>query len=219
MQPRRTNPLAATESEDPMSSIAPWAEIVPDAPYPMTQEQFAHWPDDGGIYELIAGRLVKEVPTTGLHLKLMTRVYQALDAYAQHHGGFQAYPDGGTFRLQNPGRAKPLNMVPDSSLIRAEHLPAENDFAAWDRILEVVPDLVVEIASEGQTPAILGKKAQQYLAGGVRLVWNIYPHIRQADIWQQGQPAPTLLGYADWLDGRDVAPGLSIALRAILTGR
>lgn len=222
MQPRRTNPLAATESEDPMSSIAPWAEIVSDAPYPMTQEEFEHWPDDGRIYELIAGRLVRQVTTTGLHLKLMTRVYLALHAYAEQRGGWEAYPDGATFRLSIPGEGKPRDMVPDSCLIRSERLPAENELysrAGWNRILDLPPDLVVELASEGQTRSILGTKAQQYLAAGVHLVWNLYPFDRQADIWQPGQKEPTLLGYADWLDGRDVAPGLSIALRAILGGQ
>jgi Uma2 family endonuclease len=205
-QPRRTNPLAATESEGSMS-IAPWAEIVPDAPYPMTQEQFEHWPDDGGIYELIAGRLVRQVPSTGLHSKLMKRVYLALEAYAQHHGGWEANPDGMTFRLQLPGGKHP-NMVPDSSLARSDRLPPDEELfsrTGWNRILDVAPDLVVEIASEGQTRKIMGEKAQQYLDGGVRLVWNIYPLDRMADIWQVGDKEPTLLGYADWLDGRDVA--------------
>jgi Uma2 family endonuclease len=223
MQPRRTNPLAATESEDEMSSIAPWAEMVPDAPYPMTQEEYEHWPDDGRIYELIAGRLVRQVATTGLHHELIERVYHALYAYAQHAGGWKAKFDGWTFRAPYPGEKGYRNWVPDCSLTRSERLPAVHELydrkTGYNRIMDVVPDLVVEIASEGETPAIMGEKAQQYLTVGVRLVWNIYPLVRQADIWQPGDKTPTLLGYADWLDGRDVAPGLSIALRAILTGR
>lgn len=223
MKARRTNPLPATESEARMSSsIAPWAEVVSDAPFPMTQEEFAALPDDGYIYELIAGRLVRQMPNTGLHHLLMKRVYWALESYAQQHPGWEANPDGLVFRVDIPGETKPRDMVPDSSLTRSERFPAANELydrvTGWNRILAVTPDLAVEIASEGQRPKDMGEKAQQYLAAGVRLVWNIYPLDREAEIWQAGRPAPTLLGFADWLEGRDVAPGLSVALRTILVG-
>jgi Uma2 family endonuclease len=218
MQPRRTNPLAATESEDHMS-IAPWAEIVPDAPYPMTQEEYERWPDDDGIYELIAGRLVRQVGNTGLHYEVAERVFFELYAYAQQTGGWKARQQGWTFRAPYPGEKQHRDWIPDGSLYRAERLPSKDELfdrkTGYNRIMDVVPDLVVEIASEGQD---LDKKTREYLTIGVRLVWNIYPLDRMAEIWQQGDTKPTLLGYADWLDGRDVAPGLSIALRTILVG-
>jgi Uma2 family endonuclease len=218
MQSRHTKPLPATEESEDEMSIAPWAEVVPDAPYPMTQEEFEAWPDDGRIYELIAGRLVRQMSSTGRHHRIIQRVYRVLDAYAQHHRGWEANFDGWTFRALFPGESTERDMVPDSSLIRSERLPADDDMQAWDHVLRVVPDLVVEVASEGQTRKIMDVKVQQYLAVGVRLIWTIYPRSRQADIWQAGETEPTLLGYADWLDGRDVAPGLSVALRAILAG-
>lgn len=32
----------------PSASLAPWAEIVPDAPWPMTVDDLMYWPDDDG---------------------------------------------------------------------------------------------------------------------------------------------------------------------------
>ena len=44
----------------PAASLAPWAEIVPDAPWPMTVDDLMDWPDDDEyIYELVEGTLVR----------------------------------------------------------------------------------------------------------------------------------------------------------------
>ncbi|HST89219.1 MAG TPA: hypothetical protein VLJ14_12660 [Ktedonobacterales bacterium] len=44
--------------------IAPWAEPVPDAPYPVTAEYLLTLPDDLWQYEIVAGRLVR-MPGSG----------------------------------------------------------------------------------------------------------------------------------------------------------
>jgi hypothetical protein len=39
-----------------ISQIAPWAEVVPEAPYPMSEDQFEAWPEEPGWrYELVEG--------------------------------------------------------------------------------------------------------------------------------------------------------------------
>lgn len=44
----------------PSASLAPWAEIVPDAPWSMTVDDLMGWPDDDGYcYELVEGTLVR----------------------------------------------------------------------------------------------------------------------------------------------------------------
>ncbi|HEY7020360.1 MAG TPA: Uma2 family endonuclease [Ktedonobacterales bacterium] len=44
--------------------IAPWAEVVPNAPFPMTIAQMQALPDDNWQYELVEGRLVR-MPGSG----------------------------------------------------------------------------------------------------------------------------------------------------------
>ncbi len=39
--------------------IAPWAEPVPNAPFPMTIAQMQALPEDNWTYELVEGRLVR----------------------------------------------------------------------------------------------------------------------------------------------------------------
>ena len=39
--------------------VAPWAEVVLDAPYPMTVDELHALPDDGWVYELLNGVLVR----------------------------------------------------------------------------------------------------------------------------------------------------------------
>jgi len=45
---------------DPPDPVAPWAEVVPGAPYPMTVQDLLDWPDDDGYrYELVEEVLVR----------------------------------------------------------------------------------------------------------------------------------------------------------------
>jgi Uma2 family endonuclease len=45
-------------------TLAPWAELAPDAPFPMTVDEALALPDDGRRYELVEGRLVR-MPLSG----------------------------------------------------------------------------------------------------------------------------------------------------------
>jgi hypothetical protein len=44
---------------DPPHSVARWAEIVPDAPYPMATDELHALTADGWSYELVQGALVR----------------------------------------------------------------------------------------------------------------------------------------------------------------
>lgn len=79
------------------------------------------------------------------------------------------------------------------------------------------PDLAVEVSSADQQPDDLAAKARTYLDGGTRLVWVVWPDLRQIDIWRAGRsvgPAATL-GVDDTLDGDDVLPGFSYPVAAV----
>jgi Uma2 family endonuclease len=217
MHPRRTNPLPATESEDSMS-IAPWAEIVPDAPYPMSQEDYERWPDEDGYkYELVEGRLVR-VPNSGFHMRFSAEIFFALRLYAGQHPEWRSFSES-TFRLsitdKATGEVKRKTLCPDSSLVLTKRLPPLDNWPAWKTMLELAPDLAVEVASQGQSPAEMAVKAQEFLAGGTRMVWIFYPLLYQGEIWQPETSSPILLSMADRFDGLNVAPGLQLPLRAI----
>jgi len=68
----------------PPGPIAPWAEIVPDAPYPMTIQDLLDWPDDDGYrYELVDGVLVRVAGSGDKATRLGLDIAAELRAYAR----------------------------------------------------------------------------------------------------------------------------------------
>ncbi len=64
----------------PADPLAPWADIVPDAPYPMTLREFLAYPSgaDGYCYELVEGVLVGMVGSRDRATRLADRLYRRL---------------------------------------------------------------------------------------------------------------------------------------------
>jgi Uma2 family endonuclease len=97
--------------------------------------------------------------------------------------------------------------LPDVSFFSRERL------ATWGGkpILNVAPDLAVEVISEGNTKAEMRQKMKEYFDSGTRLVWLVYPKTRTIEVYEQltEQPARTL-GHTDTLDGGSVLPGFAV---------
>jgi len=56
--------MAALRAHPP-NPVAPWAEVAPDVPYPMTVDELHALPDDGWAYELLNGVLVRMPLSSG----------------------------------------------------------------------------------------------------------------------------------------------------------
>src|SRR5579885_1074501 len=64
--------------------MALWAEIVPDAPYPMSLEEFHQLAEDGRwVYELVKGRLVRMPHPSGGHGSIAGLLYFALQSFVR----------------------------------------------------------------------------------------------------------------------------------------
>lgn len=59
-------------------------------------------------------------------------------------------------------------------------------------ILTIAPDLVVEVVSPRDIAAVLERKIGEYFAGGVKLVWVIYPEERRALVRRADGTAATV---------------------------
>jgi Uma2 family endonuclease len=63
--------------------LAPWAEVVPDASYPMTTDELHAMPDDGWSYELVDGTLLRMLVSSfgasriGMRLASRLSIYKA----------------------------------------------------------------------------------------------------------------------------------------------
>ncbi len=109
-------------------------------------------------------------------------------------------------------KPKPLSAntlrAPDAAFISKARLAT---ITQPDKFLPFPPDLAVEVVSPGDTATEIQDKVNLYLEAGTRLVWVIYPDLRQAVVHRANRTAQTIL-YEGVLDGEDVLPGLSIAL-------
>ncbi len=95
-------------------------------------------------------------------------------------------------------------------------------FVSWDRLPErriptapipaLAPDLAVEVLSEGNTPAEMARKRQEYFAAGVRLVWLVDPQRRTVAVYTAVDDL-TLLDVSQTLDGGAVLPGFVLPLQ------
>jgi Uma2 family endonuclease len=193
--------------------IAPWAEPMPGAPYPMSLEEFARWPEDGRWkYELVSGRLVRMPHASGGHGYIALRLAAALLAFVEERQlGYVLAAETG-FILTQAGDAGETELAPDVAYVQAGRAPRPNS-PDWFKPWRLAPDLAAEVASPDQYRPEMGEKARYYLAVGVKLVWILWPKRRQVDVWRPAYdiPADTLSG-DDALDGFDVLPGFSYPL-------
>jgi Uma2 family endonuclease len=72
----------------------------------------------------------------------------------------------------------------------------------------------VEVVSPSDTFSDVMKKAQSYIAAGVRLVWVVDPETKQAHVFRPGKAMVTLAAQ-EALSGEDVLPGFALPLTEI----
>jgi Uma2 family endonuclease len=91
----------------------------------------------------------------------------------------------------------------DIAFIRQERVPPLD---ARQHIMEVIPDLVVEILSKSDTIEEVSDKIDDWLGAGVQLLWVVDPFRRTVTIYQPERD-PMLLGEHGILEGDPVVPG------------
>ena len=88
--------------------------------------------------------------------------------------------DAGVWLERDPDTVR----EPDLAYISAEKLPLDVRATTY---YEVVPDLVVEVASQSDTLQSIDDKARMWLSYGVRLVWVAFPDSRSVDVYPAGR--------------------------------
>lgn len=195
--------------------LAPWAEAAPQSAVPMTLEEFANLPDDGWHYELVEGRLVRMSPPGGEHGALALDLGGPLRGYTKARNLGVTLVEAG-FLLSAPGHLETV-LAPDVAFIRSERVPPR-DSPEWRGFWRLAPDLVVEVASPGQSRPELAEKARRWLAFGTRLVWIVWPARHEVEVWRadHGESVATL-GLSDVLDGEDVVSGFSYPIASLFS--
>lgn len=194
----------------PSASLAPWAEVVRDAP-PMALEAFLDYPgEDGYRYELVEGVLVRMVGTRPRAGRVTRKLFATLTAHVQAHDlGTVTQPDE-VYDFEQSGQ-KDTGLLPDIGFYYAFREPLVDP----DKAYPFAPDLAVEVTSPKQYRPQMQAKVERYLAGGTALVWVVWPQRRQVDVWRRGESAPTTLTVNDSLEGEDVVAGFTFPVAAL----
>lgn len=158
------------------------------------------------LYELVDGVLVEKVMGYQESVLAMELGRLLGNFVAEHDRGIVAGPDG-TMRLM-PG----LVRIPDISFVAWEHLPGRR--LPEGPLPDLVPDLTVEVLSEGNTAKEMERKLKDYFFAGVRLVWYVDPSRRTVQVYTA--PDQLLeLREGQTLDGGVVLPGFTLPLEQL----
>jgi Uma2 family endonuclease len=186
----------------------PLARIRTNPPPGQASEQdvIAIHDHEDRLCELVDGVLVEK--TVGAY-----ESYLAI-LLARHLGNFvEAQRLGIVLGSDGMMRLAPgLVRIPDVSFISFDRLP--NRQVPRDAIAKLAPDLAVEIISKGNTRQEMDRKLRDYFAGGVRLVWYVYPTERAVRIYTAAERSATIRE-PESLDGGDVVPGFILPLGAL----
>jgi Uma2 family endonuclease len=174
----------------------------------LTAEEFEQLPDDGKHYELIDGELREMAPTVNWHGEVEINLGTLLNVHvrAQRLGrvscGVVLY-----IVRRTPDRVR----AADITFIRQERVPP---LEARQHIMEVIPDLVVEILSKSDTIEEITDRIDDWLNAGVQMLWIIDPFRHSVTIYQPGHDA-VLLGERATLEGDLVVPGFRCSVAEI----
>jgi Uma2 family endonuclease len=100
--------------------------------------------------------------------------------------------------------------IPDVAFYSWDHFP--NKILPMGQILDIVPDLAVEIWSPTNTTKEMHRKRGEYFAGGAKLVWEVFPQQRIVKVYT-APDKETTLDENGVLDGGPVLPGFTLAVR------
>jgi len=165
---------------------------------------FCDRPENAGrIFELIDGEAVEKMPSftpseigSTINHYIKTYVLANPIGYVTGEAGGYIMPDGQVF-------------IPDVGYISKERLPQRPA-----REAPVPPDFAVEVKSPTDYKRAMRRKAENYLAADTRLVWLVFPDEHTVEVYVLGNDVLTV-GLEGMLDGGDVLPGFTLAVKDI----
>ena len=174
----------------------------------LTADDLLQLDSEGVKGELIMGVLHKRVSNGVEHGEIVLNLGSPLHQFVKSSRlGRVVGSDVGILLGRDPDTVR----EPDIAFISAERMPLD---VREKRYSQVVPDLVVEVVAPNDRPIPLFDKAQMWLRFGAHLVWIVNPETRTIVAWPQSGSTRTYTE-DDTLDGGDVLPGFTCAVRDI----
>jgi len=171
---------------------------------PITAEEFEQFIAENADrrFELINGEIVEKMPTQ-LHALIANLFNGLLFVYQQKNPIIWVFSE---VRVKLPDDNS-NDRIPDIAVVLKAGRQIDPDAP-----LDYMPDLAIEIQSPGQSDKLMSDKADYYLANGTRMVWIIY---KKRIVEVRTQDDRQLLNEDDILDGGDLLPGFSVAIKDV----
>ena len=166
----------------------------------LTADDLLQLPNDGRRYELVEGELISMAPAGGRHGHVAMQIGWRLAEHVEKNGLGVAFAAETGFLLE---RSPDTVRAPDAAFIATERLPAGEITASF---VDIVPDLVVEVASPSDTASELRANTEEWLRHGVRMVWVAYPNSQSIAVYQSPDDV-RIFNVGDEIAGSPVVSG------------
>ena len=105
-----------------------------------------------------------------------------------------------------------LIRIPDVSFISKERIP--NGLDPNEAIATIVPNLAVEVISEGNTDREMERKLEECFQFGVELVWYVYPKDKNIVVYTSLTESTI---ETEKVGGGNVLPGFELSIEELFT--
>jgi Uma2 family endonuclease len=141
----------------------------------LTAEEFDNYPfEEEKRYELDEGELIEMTRPAYWHNRVLKNLQFSLESYLRSSPAGELLISENLFALSARTRR-----APDAAIILGDR-SAE----LWDaKVIQIIPEIVIEVLSPSERPAGIHRKLKQYFAAGVKEAWLIDPEAREAEIW------------------------------------
>jgi Uma2 family endonuclease len=196
-----------------------------------TYEDLVTLGEDGNHHELVRGEILGMPPPKGKHGRIEAKLVGAIDRFlfdrALRLGWIETSSGDSRDRLVgcvDSGEAGIRFALPDDpdqirgvdvSYLSPEQV-ARHEAAGGDDYVPEVPAIVAEVISDSETAAYINEKVSDYLTGGARLVWLLFPKTRVVEVRTPDRAAITVSA-GGTLDGGDVLPGFTVAVASLFS--
>ena len=177
----------------------------------VTPDEFLRHAAAAGASELVRGEIRMMTPAGGAQGVIAGVLFVALSRFVDERQIGLCLPDNTGFLLPH---LEDTVRSPDVAFIRADRLPPAGVGRGW---MNVAPDLVVEVLSPDETPAMLEEKLSDYRVAGTRLMWVVDPVRRGVSIRRVGEVDRWVSEHEE-LRGEDMLDGFSMPV-ALLFAR
>jgi Uma2 family endonuclease len=182
------------------------------------QEEFLRWLEerptsDTNRYELLDGSILMTPPSRFPHSVIAARIVAALDRHARSSGGGLVQESSAAFDLPTGDL-----LEPDVTFISAARL-ATGPKPQHNRVLQLVPDLVVEVLSPSTARRDRTEKKHAYERAGVAEYWLVDTERREVSIFTRQDSAfgePVVLRSGAVVSG--VARALDLTIEDLFAG-